>query len=418
MSALIIAALSAVLGQNGAAPGPAPAPAKEEAAPAPWKHRVSPADSIAATRERVSEEELAGAVEAGVAHLLAGQEGDAKAEWPYEGVYRVRGQIPYGYRVGGTAIGAIALLEAPDYTTDEARKAAVERAFEFVCAGIAHPDMSHETYDAGYDVRGWGYIYGLDFLCELKERGLTPPGKEESSEKAIAYYLAGLHALEMPRTGGWNYARPQGRDAVGGPSPFMTAPALQALFRAARNGYAVDGAVVDRALGFLEKARAASGSVVYSGEASRRTGRGDATPGAVGRMLATESTLVLAGRGSVQGLRGALDAFLVHWDWLNARRQQTGTHVPPYNVAPYYFMFAHRYAAQAVELLPQTERAEYRRRVNALLFSVRDEDGTWNDRVFRRSSGYGTAMAMLAILQPKMEEPPRWPVPAPGGGTP
>ena len=25
-------------------------------------------------------------------------------EWPYEGVYRERGQIPPGYRVGGTAI--------------------------------------------------------------------------------------------------------------------------------------------------------------------------------------------------------------------------------------------------------------------------------------------------------------------------
>jgi hypothetical protein len=32
------------------------------------------------------------------------KDGAPKAEWPYEGVYRVGGKIPYGYRVGGTGI--------------------------------------------------------------------------------------------------------------------------------------------------------------------------------------------------------------------------------------------------------------------------------------------------------------------------
>ena len=53
----------------------------------------------------------------------------------------------------------------------------------------------------------------------------------------------------------------------------------------------------------------------------------------------------------------------------------------------------------AIEMLPQGERAEYRRRVNNLLFSVRAEDGTWNDRVFPRTASYGTAFAMLSILE-------------------
>jgi hypothetical protein len=69
-------------------------------------------------------------------------------------------------------------------------------------------------------------------------------------------------------------------------------------------------------------------------------------------------------------------------------------------VAPYYFMFAHRYAAQAIEMLPGPERAEYRRRVNNLLFSVRSEDGTWNDRVFPRTANYGTALAMMSMMEP------------------
>ena len=36
-------------------------------------------------------------------------------EWPYEGVYRERGEIPPGYRVGGTAIVLRSLIESPGW---------------------------------------------------------------------------------------------------------------------------------------------------------------------------------------------------------------------------------------------------------------------------------------------------------------
>ena len=51
-----------------------------------------------------------------VQFLLQSQEGIDEetviGEWPYEGVYRERGQIPPGYRVGGTAIVLRALAES------------------------------------------------------------------------------------------------------------------------------------------------------------------------------------------------------------------------------------------------------------------------------------------------------------------
>lgn len=129
-------------------------------------------------------------------------------------------------------------------------------------------------------------------------------------------------------------------------------------------------------------------------------------------MTLGETTLALGGRGSIPRVRGSIDAFIVHWEWLDKRRAKPGTHQPPYMVAPYYFMFAHHYAAQAIEMLPSSERAEYRRRVNQLLLSVRAQDGTWNDRVFGRSAGYGTAMALLALMQPSIERPIWNPPPA------
>jgi len=380
---------------------PASVLAQQDAPPAPAIR--------ASSLPPVSQEMLAAAVREGVPLLLSMQEplaGDGPGvQWAYEGVYRVERQIPVGYRVGGTAIVALALAQAPGLAEDAPRRDAIARAVGYICGEAKdHPLMSAAKFDAGYDVRGWGYIEAVALLSRLKTLGAVPEGMSEAVDAGLRHYVEALIAIEMPETGGWNYARPAGKDVKAAPSSFMTARALQALFEAAAAGEVVPAGVIERGLDFLETTRTTAGSVVYSGSSTPRSDlrSGDATPGAVGRMCSVEATLLLAGRGSVIHARGAVDAFINHWQWLEARRQKTGTHVPPYGVAPYYFMFAHFYAAQCVELLPEVERGEYRRRINALLFSVRDENGSWNDRVFERSAAYGTAMAMSAIMQPAL----------------
>jgi hypothetical protein len=126
-------------------------------------------------------------------------------------------------------------------------------------------------------------------------------------------------------------------------------------------------------------------------------------------MSVCETTLYLAGRGSLEHIRGSIDAFFEHWGELEKRRKQKGTHEGPYKIAPYFFYYAHRYAAQAIEMLPESERASYRQKLYRLLWSVREEDQGWNDRVFPRSESFGTAMALMALLEPERERPARWP---------
>ncbi len=91
------AALVAMLGL--VAPLVVPPPESAKVAEAPAKPAI-PTDAEAIT--------------AGIARIVAMQEkgpgADIAAEWPYEGVYRVGGNIPYGYRVGGTLIACVALL--------------------------------------------------------------------------------------------------------------------------------------------------------------------------------------------------------------------------------------------------------------------------------------------------------------------
>lgn len=364
-----------------------------------------PRQVTSAVEPAISPEMISEAITRGVDLILAGQEGDSKAEWPYEGVYRVGGQIPIGYRIGGTGICARALLLAPGYADDSRRHEAVLRATKFIIEGASHPLMSWD-YQGGYDVRGWGYTYGLAMLLQLKAVNAVPKEMSEQVEKTITGFIDSIQRTEIAKVGGWNYARGPGKDAVSPPSPFMTAPTLQALFQARKLGYAVDDAVVNRALDTLSAARTPSGSFRYAGIDGDKSN--EPVPGAVGRMLAGEVTLHLAGRTSVTNIRGAVDAFIVHWEWLNKRRAQQGTHMPPYSIAPYYFYYAHFYAAQAVELLPENERAEYRRRINDLLFSTRSPNGTWNDRVFPRSANYGTAMSIMALMMPTAPRPAEW----------
>ena len=355
------------------------------------------------------------AIDAAVEALIGMQEGESKGEWPYEGVYRVanpdkkskqRSIIPLGYRVGGSSIVGSAVLLAPGYAESAERKRAVERATGFVCAAISDPLMDAD-YEGGYDVRGWGYIYALDFLLLLEREGAVPKELTKDVRKAIHFYLESLHTIEIPGSGGWNYARRGPMDEDSSTSPFMTGPALQVLFAADAQGYKVKKKVIERGLDALERGRVDTGEVIYSTMGGRES-RGGQLPGSVGRMLVTDTTLHLAGRGSIGRVRGSIDAFLVHWEWLDKRRAQNGTHIAPYGVAPYYFYYAHYYAGQAIEQLPEAEREEYRRRLRQRLFSVQLDGGIWNDRVFERTANYGTACSVMALGYADRAAPAGW----------
>ena len=330
------------------------------------------------------------------------------AEWPYEGVYRVGGEIPIGYRIGGTSICAMALLEVPGWDESKPRREAVSRALDFVLAALRDKRMG-PGFEVGYDVRGWGHTYALLFLLRLEELQRVPSNRRSTVDKTIRSLITLLHKGEILKYGGWNYSRRRDRSGRIAASTFMTAPTLQALFIASANGKKVDPRVIDRGLDSLEEARLDNSAFQYATNPDRRSEKGfEAVEGAIARMPVCETTLALAGRGSVDRIRESLDAFFEHWEWLEKRRRQNGTHIPPFMIAPYYFYYAHYYTAQAIEMLPVEERPEYRKSLYDVLYKVREESGGWNDRVFDRSENFGTAMVLLALRQPETPLPPKW----------
>lgn len=364
----------------------------------------------------VDEKGIDAAIERGVEILLEMQEdltnSEAKksdrVEWPYQGVYRENGQIPPGYRVGGTAICGWALLEAPGWKKNGERAKAIKRATEFVLDMLETERMA-SGFSGGYDVRGWGHAYALNYLLKLRETERVPSSLKRRVNDTITHLIQVLEETAIEDRGGWNYAR-RGK---GRASTFMTAPTLQFLFYAQQQGEEVDPQVIELALKALEEARLETGAFQYGSNPERKTGQGfEAVEGSTGRSPVCEVTLLLAGRGSVDAVRSSLDDFFEHWEWLEKRRRQNGTHVEPFMIAPYYFFFAHYYAAQAIEQLPTSERAEYRSKFYALLDKVREPSGGWNDRVFERSENFGTAMSILGLMAPEAGALSTWQSPS------
>ena len=349
---------------------------------------------------RMTDDELPAWQERERARLAQLRNGESQpVEWPYEGVYRTRGEIPAGYRIGGTAIVCMALVEAPGYASAERRHAAVQRATEFVLEQLEeHPDLAPGP-KSGYDVRGWGHAYALElFLLALRRPVLDEPTTAEVRAR-VPHLIHCLTVNELPE-GGWNYAR-------SGCSPFMTGATLLALMRARVQGFEVDAGLLARSVRALEATRFDSGSFAYSGPAGTESKR-SGMPGAAARASVAELALLLAGRSDPRRLGTAVDGFFEHWEELYARKSKQGTHEGPYGVAPYYFMFGHTYAALAIEYLPEAAKSELRHKLHSTLAKTREADGGWNDRIFPRSKSYATAMAILALCAPA---PDRLPAP-------
>ena len=334
-------------------------------------------------------------IQKAVKELVAIQE--ESGAWPYEGVYRVNREIPVGYRVGGTSLVSGALLHAA--STEEKAIQAVERGLAFVLKHLDDPLLEISTEDA-YDVRIWGHATALEFLCQVK--AAKAAGSRAKDVDLWIPRLVKVIVGEELIHGGWNYA---GR---GQPASFVTAPVSQALLLARGQGFEVSRDILDRAKRVLEEARADDGAFLYSGQFKSGHARetSDQLAGSCARAAACESTLRLLGGGSTDALQAALNAFHAHWAELEKRRKKTGTHEGPYRIAPYYFYYGHRYAAQAIQLLPEKSRDVERERLLQVILKTRDSDGTWNDRVFDRSRAFGTAMVVLALLGDRTPLPP------------
>ena len=311
------------------------------------------------------------------------------SEWPYEGVYRVGpdGRIPGGYRVGGSAIVVEGLLAAGLEGKDLATaRAAIQRTVQFVMELLDSDPTLARGPKKGYDVRGWGHAYGIQLLLSAIEHDIVEGEAADDAREMIKDLIDRLE-VNVTKQGGWNYADDKSV------SPFMTGSTLLILGDAAAAGFEINEAMITRALDALEAAHSDEMIYAYSGKERGKS----KMPSSSARSSVATLALFKAGRRTQDDLRLAVQGFFDGWEDLLKRKSQQGTHKPPYGIAPYYFFYGHTYAAFAIEELPKAERPSRRAELTRLLWETRDEDGTWNDRIFPRTSSYSTAMTILAL---------------------
>ena len=87
------------------------------------------------------------------------------------------------YKVGLNDLSVRKRLNQLGYLDEEIERTpeytgSMTRAVDFICRSTDEPLMQWSDYDGGYDVRGWGYIYALDFLCDLQSTGSVPEGMD------------------------------------------------------------------------------------------------------------------------------------------------------------------------------------------------------------------------------------------------
>lgn len=331
------------------------------------------------------------AISVGVSQLLKIQDKDGA--WPYEGVYRVNREIPVGYRIGGTAICCQALMYAAESGEQEFQEA-INRAVDVILTELEDPLMKPSQKDR-YDVRVWGHIYALDLFCRIH----CCSRFNELSKKTDPWIpiLTDWLVSEELETGGWNYANRRAH------ASFVTAPALQALLWARQSGQKIPDGIWKRSAEALLRSRNDNAAFAYSGDEQKN--RPSQLPGSIARSANCEATLSLLGLPRQHAIEQALDAFYEHWNELERRRKKNGTHKPPYGVAPYYFYYGHRYAALAIQQVPNDKHSAESQRLLQMILRTRDSDGTWNDRVFPQSRAYGTAMSVLALLDQAVPAP-------------
>ena len=321
--------------------------------------------------------------------------------WPYAQTNRARGKAPLGVTVGSTALVCQTILYATD-PSDEAAECALDRGLQFIIEKLAYPHMSPTRRNA-YDVRIWGHIYSLDLFCRV--RSTERVGTRQADVDAwIPKLVQALIAEEVPG-GGWNYASRR-RHAC-----FVTAPAVQALLLARSQGECVPAEILDRSRDVLLASRLDTGAYWYSvtKDTQRRDNYFTGVPGSIARAPLCETTLTLLGAGKPEAAGVALDNFHKYWGELEKRRQQRRTHAGPHGIAPYYFYFGHRYAAQAIALLPHELQSTHRETLCQAILRTQDTDRTWNDMSFPQSRGYSTAMAVMTLLADSIPLPPGLP---------
>jgi Prenyltransferase and squalene oxidase repeat len=279
----------------------------------------------------------------------------------------------YAWQMAADALACTALLACEE--TPE-RRAVLDRGLERLCA--ARLPGRGETWDIDYV---WAMACGLP-ACVAAAR--DPRYRDEPWRTRIerrGREFCALLAKRQTVDGGWGYydSEPFPRTSLWATS-FTTASVIPALIEARDLGWAVDPALIERAVRYVERCALPNGAYAYdlrpipsfAGESI------NAVPGSLGRIQVCNWALAKAGvaRITPDRVREGLEAFFRDHAFLDVARMKPIPHEAYYRNAGYFYFFGHVYAARAIELLPAAEREAWHARLRAQVIKAQQADGS------------------------------------------
>lgn len=353
---------------------------------------------FAASQDSFKKEDVSLAVTDGLAYLLADQNADGSWGGPVNQTFTSSFGNPATYRmwqIGTTGLSVRTLLEHGS-TADE--EASVDRGLDYL---IAH---AKAVRPAGWDVdNNWALVYGLDAVARaLQHPRYLDHEKTPALRQAGQVMIEGLKKYQSPR-GGWGYYSDPG--SAWRPewcTSFMTAVGVLSLVEARAAGLEVDDKTFDAAVKALKRTRLPNGAFEYSVNAVPRHLRLESInqiKGSLGRIQIGHLALRRAGEEiSDEEIEWGLQEFVKHHKFLATVRNKPIPHEGYYANAAYFYLFAHYYASQTLQLLPQEKRERYATFIQGGILDAKQKDGAmWDFWIAKSTKPYGTSFGVMGL---------------------
>ena len=345
-------------------------------------------------------EEVPSAILTGLQFLITSQNADGSWGGWKDQTFVSGFANPSTYRmwqIGTTALATRTLVEN-GHTREQI--AAAVRGLEFVMAN-AEP-----VRPAEWDVdNNWAIVYGLDCVSIALQHERYAEGEQsEALRKAGQRLLAGLKTYQSPR-GGWGYySDPDARWRPDWATSFTTAAAVLAMIEAREAGLELDEKVYRAGVRAVQMARLPNGAYNYDVSAVPRHMRMESinqVKGSLGRIQVCNLALYRAGETVTQDdLVWGLEQFVKHHKFLDVARNKPIPHEAYYANAAYFYLFAHYYAAQVLQVLPAEKREQFAPHVQQGILSARQKDGSmWDFWIANNTKPYGTAFGTMGLVK-------------------
>jgi hypothetical protein len=373
---------------------------------APQEASASAPRRDAVPAEAPGDAEVRAAIDRGIAFLLRDQNADGSWGGPRNKTMTdsfANYETHRSWTVATTGLACMALLEEP--RGPEAEAAAV-RGLDYLAA---HAKLGRP---ADWDIDNtWGFVYGLHGLARaLGTPRLAGSPRRGAWKDGAAECIRGLERYQTPE-GGWAYyaSREAAWRPAGMSTSFQTAAAVLALLDAKAAGIEVPEKVLAAAVKAVRHCRLPSGAYTYGIDAISQPGWAEGinqVKGSLSRIQVCNLALHRAGAGvGVDELRRGLEGFFRDHRFLDAGLRKPIPHEAYYQVAAYFYLFGHYYAAQTLDALPAEERAAHAKRLRPEVLKTQEPDGGfWDFWISGHTKAYGTAFAVMALgrtLEPR-----------------